>query len=291
MAAAQQRDGSWEYPPMRSRRGLIATVEGDMAAIALAESFRREQQPTWINSALSWHAYLVSSVGFRQSLGGTAVNYWANRPEAVVPNNTSLTLWALAALTVATGDGAKCSPCRSMLAFLDSAQLETGELPYVVDPNEPEGDRTHFLCYQYNAFECLDLIHYYGLTGDRAALSIIERLANFLATGITKSGAVKYDCRSEKPVVPYYAAAVAAALSSASRIGLGEYRSQADQIYDWVRSQQAADGGMKYFSRRDYAILTDRRSYPRNLAMILYHLVLDAETHWTPATMQEANGI
>jgi hypothetical protein len=275
VVAVQQADGSWEYPPMRSRRGLIATVEGDIATIALAESFRLGNESTWLDAARRWHAFLVRSVGFRESHGGTAVNYWAGRAGGVVPNNTTLTLWALAALGAATGDQSVCAPCPAMIAFLKSAQLESGELPYVFDPGDESKSRIHFLCYQYNAFECLDLVHYYLLTGDPAVLSIIEPLAGFLATGLTRSGAVRYNCDSESPVVPYYAAATAAALSQTSRLGLGKHDALAERVYQWVREQQAPDGGMKFFSRRNYGFLRDSRSYPRNLAMILYHLALE----------------
>jgi hypothetical protein len=34
---------------------------------------------------------------------------------------------------------------------------------------------------------------------------------------------------------------------------------------------------MEFFSRRNYGVLADRRSYPRNVAMILHHLLLACE--------------
>ena len=39
----------------------------------------------------------------------------------------------------------------SRRAFLRAAQLKTGELPYDLD-------REHFMCYQYNSFEFLDVV-------------------------------------------------------------------------------------------------------------------------------------
>ena len=67
----------------------------------------------------------------------------------------------------------------------ESAPGETsGEMPYTIECDG--GGRPHFLCYQYNAFELLDLAHYYSITDDAAVLPIMEKLATFIAHGITE---------------------------------------------------------------------------------------------------------
>ena len=93
-----------------------------------------------------------------------------------------------------------------------------------------------------------------------AARSIIEPLAAFLATGVTPVDAVRYNCHAERPEVLYYATATAAALSQTSRLGMGDYSGLAERLYDRVRGQQNADGGVKFFSRRNYGVLRDCRS-------------------------------
>ena len=80
------------------------------------------------------------------------------------------------------------------------------------------------------------------------------------------------------PEVLYYAAAVGAALSQAAKLGAGDFRSISERAYVWVLSHQRKDGGFKFFSRGNYELLTDRRSYPRNLSMILYHLLLELKS-------------
>ena len=95
--------------------------------------------------------------------------------------------------------------------------------------------------------------------------------------GLSVSGSARYDCHRRRPRVIYYTAAVAAALSQATALGLGDFRSQAERAYGWVLAQQRPDGGLSFFSQGDYGLLTDRRSYPRNLAMILYHLLLELQ--------------
>jgi len=68
-----------------------------------------------------------------------------------------------------------------------------------------------------------------------------------------------------------------AALSRATVLGLGDFRVLADQAYRRVLSLQRTDGGFEFFSQGNYGLLTDRRSYPRNLSMILCHLLSEAQ--------------
>ena len=56
-------------------------------------------------------------------------------------------------------------------------------------------------------------------------------------------------------------------------VWLGCRPSLAPRAFKWVVSQQHENGGFPH-SLGDYRVLSDRRSYPRNLSMILYHLTI-----------------
>jgi len=227
--------------------------------------------------AKNWYRFLINEVGFQGSGDGLlAINYFANVAGGLVPNNTTLTLLTLAKLPDATNDDQYLGLCGGMIAWLSQVQLQDGELPYAVEGSEGEG-RRHYLCYQYNAFELLDLAQYYRITGDQAVWPILERLAAYLSRGISKSGAARYDYHRERPEMPYHTAAVAAALSQATVLGLGSFRSLVDRACGRVMSRQRADGAIEFSSRGNCGFLADRRSYPRYLSMILYHLLLELE--------------
>ena len=275
--AAQCPEGYWKYPNPEWK-GRIATVEGDFAALGLLEGYCRTQQESLLAGAKEWHRFLVEEVGFQGDDGLLAINYFANVPGDMVPNNTTLTLLTLAKLADATNDDQYLTPCEGMVAWLSEVQLETGELPYSIVGSGEKG-RYHFLCYQYNAFEFLDLVQYHRIAGDQAVWPILGRLAMFLSKGISESGAARCDCHRERPEVPYYTAAVAAALSQATVLGLGNFCPLADRAYRWVLSHQRTQGGFEFFSRGNYGLLADRRSYPRYLSMILYHLLLELQVH------------
>lgn len=278
VVSAQHPDGYWEYPPLPSRKGKIATVEGNIATIGLLESYRRTQRQTLLDAAKQWHSFLTREIGFQENDGTLAVNYWANSSASLVPNNTTLTLWTLAKLAEASKDTQYLASCQAMIALLSQVQMESGELPYMVG-NSKVKEQPHFLCFQYNAFEFLDLMHFHRLTGDRAVWSILEKLAAFLSTGISETGASRYNCYHESPEVPYYTAVVAAALSQATVLGVGDFRQPADRAYRRILLHQKKNGGIEFFSRGNYGLLADRRSYPRNLAMILYHLLLELQLY------------
>jgi hypothetical protein len=274
--AEQQPEGYWEYPNPEWK-DRIATVEGCFATLGLLESYCRTQQESLLTGAKKWYQYAIDKVGFQGDGSWLAINYFANVPTGMVPNNTTLALMTFARLADATQDSQYIWPCRAMVTWLSQVQLETGELPYSVGSSQGKG-HTHYLCYQYNAFEFLDLAQYYRMTGDQAVWSVLEELAIFLSKGISESGAARYDCHCERPEVPYYTAALAAALSQATALGLGYFRPLADRAYKRILSQQRTDGQFEFFSRGNYGLLTDRGSYPRNLSMILYHLLLEAQT-------------
>lgn len=271
----QQAEGFWVYPNPEWR-GRILTVEGCFAALGLLESYCHGHHEPFLEGARRWEQYLTREVRFEGSDGLLAIHYFANSPGSLVPNNTTLLLWNLARLAEATGDDRFLATCQAMVAWLNKVQLESGELPYAVEGLKGK-DRTHFLCYQYNAFEFLDLAHYYHITRDRAIWPVLEGLARYLATGLTEAGAARYTCYRAWPEVNYYTAAVGRALGEATALGVGDFRAQSDRAFKRLLAQQRPDGGFKFFSRNNYRVLADRRSYPRNLAMILYHLLSEAQ--------------
>lgn len=271
---AQRPEGYWEYPNPEWR-GRIATVEGNYASIGLLETYCRTGETALLDAAARWYRYAVEHIGFQQEDGTLAINYFGNVPGGRVPNNSASALRTFAMLARASNDDRYLAEGGPMVRFLARYQTEGGELPYAVPGGIGQG-RPHFLCYQYNAFEFLNLADYWQLTRDDGIWPVLERLAPFIAAGVTPSGAARYDCDHDRPEVPYYTAAVAAALSRATQLDIGDYRDLAERAFARVLSQQRPDGGF-FFSTGNYGMLTDRRSYPRNLAMILSHLLAEVQ--------------
>jgi hypothetical protein len=275
LLAMQHPEGYWPYPNPEWRH-RIATVEGNYAAMGLLETYLRTQHEPFLTGAKKWYDYVMQHVGFQGENGLRAINYFANLSGARVPNNSASALRTFALLAQATGDDQYLAQCRGMVAWLKDVQLPTGELPYAVQPpgSVQKKDRIHFLCYQYNAFQFLNIADYYRLTEDQEVRPLLAKLAAFVSTGMTVTGAARYNCQQDTPEVSYYTAALAAALSQAAELGLGDYRPLADRAYGTVLSQQQRDGRLSFFSRGNYGFLTDRRSYPRSQSMVLYHLLL-----------------
>lgn len=267
----QRPDGAWDYPNP-AWRGRIATAEGTWAAIALLECYRRTGQSRYLDAALRWDAFLEAKVGFQQSDDTLAVNYFAGRGGDRVPNNTAFVLRFGADLRDVSGDSRVGDRSDWMLAFLDQARLASGELPYALPANGHGGGTLHFQCFQYNAFECLDLIRYHEITGDERALPLIEGLAHFVAGGIVANGRTRYSCTDEWPHVTYHSTVTGAALRAATRGGVVAAEPLAERAYGAALALQRPNGSFPY-SRRDYGFLSDTRPYPRNLAMILFHLL------------------
>ena len=266
----QTEEGFWEYPNPEWK-GRIATVEGCYAALGLMATYRHFADERLLRSAERWYEFACSRIGFQQAGELLAINYFYKMTGPKVPNNSTLALKTFGNLYKITGQTKFRSTCTPMLRWLARVQLPTGELPYSLDSARA---RDHFLCYQYNAFEFLDLAEYYRITEDHEVLPIAKKLAVYLSQAITQTGSARYDCHHQQPEVLYYAAAVAAALSEATALGIGEYGELAVRAYDWVLSHQRSDGSFAFFSRNNYGVFADRRSYPRNLAMVLYHLLL-----------------
>ena len=265
----QRADGSWAYP-LRERRHLVATVEGDFGAVAMLAAFARDGDRAWLDAALLWHDYVEREIGYQHHPDGLCVNYF-QKPRGLVPNNTCEWIWVLGRLATATGEGRYLEKVPAMLGFLESVMQHSGELPYELEgPHEPR-TQMHYLCHQYNAFQCMKLAWYAHAHDDARARALAVRLAGFLATGVLDSGAVRASCASVTPEVLYYADAVGMALHTVSAYGWAPHHALADRTFRFVRAHQRPDGGLSYFSRGDYGLLSDRNDYPRYLAMTLYH--------------------
>ncbi|MEQ1834440.1 MAG: hypothetical protein ABL977_15445 [Candidatus Eisenbacteria bacterium] len=267
---AQRPDGAWDYP-LPERRHLIATVEGDFGAMAMLASWQRDRDPAMLAGARRWHDYLEREIGYQAHPGGLCVNYF-QKPRGLVPNNTCEWIWVLGALQRATGEARYLERVPAMLGFLEAVQMPSGELPYELAGGSESRTRPHYLCFQYNAFQCMKLAAYAHDHGDARAQRIAERLSDFLATGVRDKGSVRASCASIAPEVVYYADAVGMALHTVSQYGWRDHHALADRTYRWVLGLQRADGGFPWFSRADYGVLTDRNEYPRYLAMTLAHL-------------------
>jgi hypothetical protein len=266
--ARQRADGAWQYPnPEWS--GRVASAEGTWAAIGLLETYRRTADPSLLAGALRWHRFLTERIGYQPAPGGRAASYFAGLAGPPVPNTSAFVLRFLAELADITGDDRVLAPAPAMVSFLAEAQLPTGELPYQV------GERVrlvHFQCPQYHAFQCLDLLRYAALTSDALAADVAVRIAAFLRRSVVDDGIVPYACDRARPHVTYHLAAVAAALAESGR-GDPDARLLTARLLCQLLALQRTDGSFPH-SRGDYGLLSDRRAYPRHLAMVLLHLLL-----------------
>jgi hypothetical protein len=267
----QRADGTWAYP-LPERRHLVATVEGNWGAIGLLATYARQPEPRFLEGALRWYDYLVGRIGFQQDDPGKAINYF-DKPRGKVPNNSVEAAWVFSRLWRATGDERYLEQVAGLMDFVRSVQLATGELPYVVE-SPYERRREHYLCYQYNAFEFLKLAWLERLRPSETVGAVLPGLAKFLAAGVTASGASAEDCFSRSVEVDYYTAALAAAMDEAARLRLvdGEL---GERSYGRVTARQKHDGSFIY-SKGNYGFLRDSRSYPRPMAMTLFHLLYGA---------------
>ena len=267
--AIQQPSGHWVYP-LPGRRRLVATIEGNWASLALLETYQRQRDARFLEGALRWYEFLMNSIGFQPHESGVAVNYF-DRPRGKVPNNSTSTLYFFTRVAEATGESKFLGHAGDLVDFLGSIQLPSGEMPYVVESTH-ESRREHYLCYQYNAFEFLELAGVYRLQRNEKLRAILDPLAKFLLGGVGPHGASDFDCFRRHPEVNYYTAVLGAALHEAHRLELGNYLDPARRCYRRLLARQLTRGGFSY-SEKDYGFLEDRRSYPRYQAMILFHLL------------------
>ncbi|KAA3620024.1 MAG: hypothetical protein DWQ05_04670 [Calditrichaeota bacterium] len=276
----QRPEGYWEYPNPEWR-GRIATVEGNYATIGMLETFARTFHAPLLEGAKKWYEYAVNEIGFQKDGEFIAINYFGNYGTAMVPNNSASIVRVFAMLAEQARDDRYLEICVPMVNWLNTVQLDSGELPYAVRPpgEKHKSDRIHFLCHQYNAFEFLNLADYFDLTQDQTILPVLRKLSRYLVTGVTDSGACRYTCEKEFPEVAYYTTALGAALRRATVMGFGDYQKLADRAYGRLLSQQKTDGNMQFYSRKNYGFLTDKRSYARYLCMILFHFLSELKLH------------
>jgi hypothetical protein len=265
IVAGQPADGAWRHPPIRGRQGLIATVEGVWASLGLLSAYREFGQDAYLDAARRWYQVQVQQIGFEEVDGGLAANYYAGF-RSKIPNVTTMFIWLAEELYDVTNDERFVERTPQMLRFIENSQLDSGELPYALD------SRTHFMCYQYNAFQFCDLAHYYELAEHAQVYSILMKMAEFLSTGVTGNGSSRYNCFKATPEVHYWTSALAAALRRATELGLADYTELSERAFEHLLAKQRQDGSFD-FSLHNYGFLRDSRSYPRYLAMILMHLL------------------
>jgi uncharacterized protein YyaL (SSP411 family) len=267
----QRSDGAWDYPnPEWKNR--VATAEGVWVTLGLLATYRQTQEQPILDGVLRWHTFMENVTGYQEIDDQVAVNYFAYREGARIPNNTAFTIRFLAELADVTNDNTYLARCDGMVNFISAVQLSDGKIPYAVEGEKGGEYVENFQSYQYNAFQCLDLMRYHELTGDGKALSVVQNILDFLKTGIGKDGHVYYEVGKAYRTVTYHTAVTAAAFYQAGQIGMTEYRALAERAYDHVLKRQHRDGSFPH-SFGDYHLLSDQRSYPRYLAMILYHLL------------------
>lgn len=268
----QRPEGYWPYP-LPQRRHLIAALESIWGSISLLAAYSREQRPELLQGAVRGYDFIISRIGFQKHQPGEAINYF-DQPRGKVPNNSVIAIWFFLQLWSATQDerfGGHVSP---LLDFVAAVQMPTGEIPYIV--NSPlEKERDHYLCFQYNAHQFLHLCRAERLRSGLGALPILIKLHQFLKRGVRPNGSCANDCASAGgggPEVNYYTAALGAALHQAYRGALDPSDQAAEQCFARVLSRQRPDGSFG-FSTSDYGLLKDDRSYPRQQAAILFHLL------------------
>lgn len=270
--AMQVDDGYWKYP-LPERRHLIATLEGIWGGVALLATCHREAREDLLEGAVRAYEFIVKRIGFQDHPVGKVINYF-DQPRGKVTNNSVIAAWYFLRLWQATRDDRFLEHVSALRDFAAAVQLPTGELPYILG-NQYENSRPHYLCYQYNAFQFLHLAWSNSLMPGCWADLVIRRLARYLETGVQPTGACSKDCRHARgggPEVDYYTAVMGAALYEASRRGLGVRPELVEACYNRLLSHQRPDGRFDH-SYRDYGFLSDRRSYPRYLAMTLFHLL------------------
>ena len=275
LLAQQRESGAWVYPnPEWS--GRIATTEGCWGSLGLLESYRQAGDERFLAAALKWREFVVHKIGFQHAGAESAVNYFYGKKGPRVPNNSITLLRFLGELAAVTGQNAYLQHTGGMLRFVRAVQTPSGEFPYAVK-GESDGDsRPHFQCFQYNAFACLDLMRYHELTGDPCVVPAISALLGFLRQAQAQDGHSFFACGDHHREVTYHTAVLARAFAAAGPFGIQGYEANADRAYSYLLKLQRADGGFA-FSRRDSFLFGDRRSYPRNLAMILLHLLPDSQ--------------
>src|SRR5690348_4986859 len=274
--ALQTAEGYWPYP-LPERRHLIAALESIWGSTALLATYSRSAGPELLHAAIRAYEFIVNRIGFQLHSPGKAINYF-DKPRGKVPNNSVIAVWFFLRLWHSTQDERFLEHVLPLLQFIAAVQLPSGEIPYIVDSPLEKG-RDHYLCFQYNAHQFLHLCRSERLRPGLGATPTLTRLFQFLRRGVCPNGSCANDCASAErggPEVNYYTAALGAALHQAYCLGLAKTDESAQRCFERVLARQRPDGSFG-FSTGDYGILKDERSYPRQQAMILFHLLSAAD--------------
>lgn len=270
--ALETAEGYWEYP-LPERKHLIATLEGIWGASPLLATYEREPRPEFLEGAIRAHDFIVNRIGFQDHPQGEVINYF-DRPRGKVPNNSVIAAWFFLRLWKTTQDSRYLDHVQGLLDFVKAVQLPSGEIPYIVDGPYEKG-REHYLCFQYNAYQFLHLAWSNRIKPGDWAKSVLPSLARFLEKGVQPTGACANNCASARgggPEVDYYTVALGAALHEAVELGVGISPEFSERCYARALARQRPDGSFG-FSTGDYGFLRDQRSYPRQQAMTLFHLL------------------
>lgn len=264
-------EGTWRYP-LPERRDLIATLENMTGAATLVAAHAREPRATFLDGAVRAADFILNRIGFQPHDGGEAINYF-HRPRGKIPNNSVIAVWFFQRMQTATGNSRFVAHVPALARFVESVQLPTGEIPYIVE-GPIERARTHYLCFQYNAAQFLYMAWAERLAPGTWKKESLASLARFIRGGVQASGACANDCAAGAggPETDYYTAALGAALHEAWRQGLLPDNEPSRRCFTRVLAHQKPDGRFG-FSTSDYGILRDNLSYPRQQAMTLFHLL------------------
>ena len=254
-------------------------MEGTWASLGLLASYRETGEKAYLEGALNWFTFLANEIGFQTYFDSITVNYFAFSPKGVkVPNNTTLVLWFLAEFLEITGNPKFAGYDDKLIRFLELCQEPSGELIYEVR-------NKHYLCYHYNAFEFIDLFNYYKITGNERAKTILEKMAHFLASGVTEIGSVRTDCTQTFPEARFFSGVAGAALTCASSMGFGNYKTHLKRIREYLIKNQTPEGTFVHSTHDffylknpvNWGFLSDKNSYPRLLSFMLNHLLILAD--------------
>ncbi len=276
--ALQKAEGYWPYP-LPERWHLIAALESIWGATALLATYARTSRPELLQAAIRAHDFIINKIGFQKHEPGEAINYF-DKPRGKIPNNSVIAVWFFLRLWSVSGDERFLEHVSPLLEFIAAAQLPSGEIPYIV-ASPLEKARDHYLCFQYNAHQFIHLCRSELLRPGAGAKTILTKLWEFLRRGARPNGSCANDCASVAgggPEVNYYTAALGSALHYAHRMGVDPSDEPAQRCFARVLERQRPDGSFG-FSTGNYGFLIDNRSYPRQQAMTLFHLLsaLDRE--------------
>src|SRR5713226_2295518 len=132
MLDRQQPDGTWEYPNPEWK-GRVTTAEGAWGSLGLLESYRQTGDSHYMDGVMKWYSFMTDTIGYQQLGDELAVNYFAYRKGARIPNNSAFVLRFLAELGDVTGDASYLDRSAGLINFMRAVQKPSGEFPYAVE--------------------------------------------------------------------------------------------------------------------------------------------------------------